>query len=114
MLCNQLSGDYTKEVESHVFAEWSEPTGQSHSESKPHGLLYKRFTNYNVWENCEWWPFDTGKVRTFHVTTLKHHVPFVHSKDLLVTVYAQCLVFFNAVKYVFVLVSLPQEEGRVQ
>lgn len=45
---NQFSGNYTEEVESHVFVEWTEPTGKSCSESKPHGLLYKRFTNYNV------------------------------------------------------------------
>lgn len=53
MYCNQFSGNYTKEVKSHVFVEWSEPAGQSYPESKPHGLLYKRFTEYSVGENCE-------------------------------------------------------------
>lgn len=48
MHCNQFSGNYTKEVESHVFVEWTEPTSQSYSEPKPHGLLYERFTDYDV------------------------------------------------------------------
>lgn len=61
MHCNQFSGNYTKEVESHVFVEWTESTGQSCSESKPYGLLYERFTNYNIWENCESWLNENEK-----------------------------------------------------
>lgn len=109
-----LSGDYNKGSWKPYLCWVVEPTGQSHSESKtPWTSVQKIYQSQRLrelWVMTIWYRESQNISRH----DAKASCSFVHSKDLLVTVYAQCLVFFNAVKYVFVLVSLPQEEGRVQ